>query len=369
MYATQSQTSCNLLATACQLSRPMCDIPTLLLFLSFCCCCTAADPFDAMLSQLAASPGCPGNSLDLDLDPLPLDMELLNQQGHQSMADGSMPPQVQGLPPQLPQQLPAWGSGWLPAPNNGFAHGHLPQQQQLLLQPTLQQMVLGVGAGGAPWQAQAPFMPLSDWCLPVKSPTSKPPDELPTHAAAPPSAGVPHQALLGQAHAAAALAGSGHVVTEAQPVASQAAAVPAAAEQVAPQEKEQALPGRQRPTSEAAARQTRAQGWAPAAKEEAQGHEPDSGGPADPNPACARAKSEEEPLHHSGGSGGSGSGKGEKLTLRERNRIAQRRFRERSRVRGWLRSGWSRRRGLPLQSMLGAGVDLPASCLWHHHDW
>ena len=325
MFPTQSQTSCNLLALHSQLSRLIWESPILFLLMSMCCCCAAADPFDAMLSQLTASPGCPGNSLALDLDPLPLDMELLNQQSHQPIADGSMPAQVQGLPPQLPQQLPAWGNSW---PTNGFTHGHLPQQQQLL-QPTLQQLMLGVGAGTAPWQAQAPFMPLSDWCLPVKSPTSKPPDDLP----AAPSAGFPHQALLGQGHAAAALNGSDAVGLEAQPTASRAAAVPAAAEQAAPQEKEQALPGRQRPNSEAAGRQTRAK----AAREEAQpaqGHEPDSGGPADPNPACARARSEEEPLHHSGGSGGSGSGKGEKLTLRERNRIAQRRFRERSRVCG-----------------------------------
>eukprot|EP00891_Asterochloris_glomerata_P004221 jgi/Astpho2/4221/Aster-x1206 len=183
-----------------------------------------ADPFDAMLSQLAASPGCPGNSLALGLDPLPLDMELL---------------------------------------------------------------------------------------------------------------GFPHQALLGQGHVAAAVAGSNAMAPEAQPAAPLAAAAPAAAEQAAAQEGQQAQPGRQRSDCEAAARQAKAKVRAPAAREEAkpaQGHEPDGKGPAGPNPACARAKSEEEPLHHSGGSGGSGSGKGEKLTLRERNRIAQRRFRERSRV-------------------------------------
>ena len=288
-----------------------------------------------MLSQLAASPGCPGNSHALDLDSLPLDMELLSQQSLQPVADGSMPLQVQGLQPQLPQQLPAWGSGWPPAPNNGFTHGYLPQQQ-LLLQPTLQQLMLGIGAGTAPWQAQAPFMPLSDWCLPVKSPMSKPPTELPTQAGAAPSAGF-HQAVLDQGHATAAVAGSGAVILEAQPAASLAAALAAAAEQSAPQEEQPPHFSQQGPDCEAAARQTRAKGRAPAAREEAQpaqGHEPDGGGSADPNTACARAKSEEEPLHHSGGSGGSGSGKGEKLTLRERNRIAQRRFRERSRVRG-----------------------------------
>ena len=289
-----------------------------------------------MLNQLAASPGCPGTSLPLDLDLMPLDMELLNQQSHQPVADGSMPPQVQGLQPQLPQQLPAWGGGWPQVPSNGFTHGLLPQQQ-LLLQPTLQQLMLGVGAGTAPWQAQAPFMPLSDWCLPVKSPTSKPPDQLPAQMGAAPLAGFPHQALLGQGHAAAAVAGSSAMVLEAQPSASLAAAGTGEAEQAAPQDKEEAQPGQQHPSCEAAARHSRAKGRAPAAREEAQpaqGPEPDNGGPADPNPACARARSEEEPLHHSGGSGGSGSGKGEKRTLRERNRIAQRRFRERSRVRG-----------------------------------
>ena len=324
-------------------SRLMFESTMLLVLLSFCGCCTAADPFDAMLSQLAASPGCPGNSLALGLDPLPLDMELLGQQSNQPMADGSMPQQVQGLQPQLPQQLPAWGSGWLQAPSNGFTHGHLPQQP-LLLQPTLQQLMLGLGTGAAPWQAQAPFMPLSDWCLPVKSPTPRAPDELPLQAAAGPSAGFPHQALLGQGHVAAAVAGSNAMAPEAQPAAPLAAAAPAAAEQAAAQEGQQAQPGRQRSNCEAAARQAKAKVRAPAAREEAkpaQGHEPDGKGPAGPNPACARAKSEEEPLHHSGGSGGSGSGKGEKLTLRERNRIAQRRFRERSRVRGCSRSGWS----------------------------